>query len=105
MDHVGLERSYFSKIFHKFTGTTAQNYLLNVRIQRSKLLLERTDYTVREICSYVGMKDEYYFSRAFKRSVGLSPPNTARTSGRTLHLPPPHPLKIGMQRYCLLNFL
>ena len=73
VDHVGLERSYFSKIFHKFTGTTAQNYLLNLRIQRSKLLLERTDYTVREICSYVGMKDEYYFSRAFKRSVGLSP--------------------------------
>ena len=73
VEHVGLERSYFSKIFHKFTGTTAQNYLLDLRIQRSKLLLERTDYTVREICSYVGMKDEYYFSRAFKRSVGLSP--------------------------------
>lgn len=73
VEHVGLERSYFSKIFHQFTGMTAQNYLLHVRIQRSRLLLERTDYTVREICSYVGMKDEYYFSRAFKRSVGLSP--------------------------------
>lgn len=73
VEHVGLERSYFSKIFHRQTGVTAQNYILNVRIQRSKLLLERTDYTVKEIASYVGMKDEYYFSRAFKQAVGVSP--------------------------------
>lgn len=79
VEHVGLERSYFSKIFHKYTGMTAQNYILNIRISRSKLLLERTDYTIKEICSYVGMKDEYYFSRAFKQSVGVSPSQYRRS--------------------------
>lgn len=79
VEHVGLERSYFSKIFHKYTGMTAQNYILNIRITRSKLLLERTDYTIKEVCSYVGMKDEYYFSRAFKQSVGLSPSQYRRS--------------------------
>lgn len=73
VEHVGLERSYFSKIFRKYTGITTQKYLLNIRITRSRLLLERTEYTVKEICSYVGMRDEYYFSRAFKQSVGISP--------------------------------
>lgn len=72
-EHVGLERSYFSKIFRLYTGTTAQRYILNVRLRRSKLLLERTNYTLKEISSYVGMNDEYYFSRAFKLEYQLSP--------------------------------
>lgn len=72
-DYVGLERSYFSKIFHKYTGTTAQKYLMHERIQHSCQLLERTSYTLKQISSYVGIKDEYYFSRVFKSETGMSP--------------------------------
>lgn len=71
--YVGLERSYFSKIFHKYTGITAQKYLLQERLQHSRQLLERTSYTLKEISSYVGIKDEYYFSRVFKMETGMSP--------------------------------
>lgn len=73
VDHVGLERSYFSKIFHKYTGITAQKYILSIRIAQSRLLLEKSSYSIKEISSYVGINDEYYFSRAFKKSLGLSP--------------------------------
>lgn len=73
VDFVGLERSYFSKIFHKYTGKTAQEYLLGVRIDQSKLLLEQTSYSAKEISSFVGFTDECYFSRAFRKMVGVSP--------------------------------
>ena len=70
---VGLERSYFSKIFHRYTGMTAQNYLRSVRIGQSKLLLEHTTYSIKEIASFVGFQDESYFSRVFKEVEGTSP--------------------------------
>lgn len=70
---VGLERSYFSKIFHKHTGKTVQEYLLEVRLQQAKLLLAQTTYSIKEIGSFIGFSDECYFSRAFKRSTGVSP--------------------------------
>lgn len=72
-DFVGLERSYFSKIFHKHTGKTVQEYLLEVRLQQAKLLLAQTTYSVKEISSFIGFSDECYFSRAFKRVTGVSP--------------------------------
>lgn len=84
--HVGLERSYLSKIFSQCTGTTIQKYLLNVRIQRSKFLLEQTDYSIKEISFSVGMTDEYYFSRVFRQTVGI-PPTRYRSNAKT-HLSP-----------------
>ena len=72
-DYIGLERTYFSKIFHKYIGITAQKYLLRERISHSKYLLERTSYTLKEISAYIGIQDEYYFSRVFKSETGLSP--------------------------------
>lgn len=73
VDFVGLERSYFSKIFHRYTGKTCQEYLLEVRIGQSRLLLEQTVYSAKEISSFVGFTDECYFSRAFRRMNGMSP--------------------------------
>lgn len=84
--HVGLERSYLSKIFHQCTGKTLQNYLLDVRIHRSKFLLERTNYTIKEISYSVGITDEYYFSRIFRQVVGV-PPSQYRIQSKT-HLSP-----------------
>lgn len=71
--HVGLERSYLSKIFHQHTGDTIQHYLLDVRIQRSRFLLQQTDYTIKEISYSVGITDEYYFSRIFRQATGIPP--------------------------------
>lgn len=73
VDFVGLERSYFSKIFHRYTGKTAQEYILCVRIEQSKLLLDQTNYSAKEISSFVGFADECYFSRAFRKIEGMSP--------------------------------
>lgn len=72
-NYVGLERSYFSKIFHRITGYTTQNFILETRIRHSRQLLETTNYNISKISYYVGITDVYYFSRAFKKIVGTSP--------------------------------
>ncbi len=72
-EYVGLERSYLSKIFHLYTGSTIQQYITETRISQAKVLLADTDYSIREISSYVGFQDEYYFSRIFKKIEGMPP--------------------------------
>lgn len=78
---VNLERTYFSKIFHQVEGVAPQEYLLNYRVDSAKRLLADTDYNVREVGALVGIPDAYYFSRIFKRRIGLSPAQYRRSRG------------------------
>lgn len=59
--------------FRRVTGVTPSQYLRRYRIEQAKHLLGETDAPVREIADAVGFTDSYYFSRAFRRSEGLSP--------------------------------
>jgi len=71
--YVGLERTYFSKLFHKCTGISPQNYIMKYRIEKSIQLLKTTDMNISEVCECVGIKENYYFSRVFKSITGSSP--------------------------------
>ena len=64
---------YFSKLFKKRTGSTFIEYLTNVRIDKAKELLRNTNKSIKEICLDVGYADANYFSRAFKKNVGVTP--------------------------------
>lgn len=68
-----LDRTYLAKIFRKYKGLSISEYISKVRINHAKTLLERTDYTSKEISAYVGFKDECYFSRVFKKTTGMKP--------------------------------
>ena len=64
---------YFSKLFKKRTGSNFIEYLTNVRIERAKELLRNTNKSMKEICLEVGYSDANYFSRTFKKNVGVTP--------------------------------
>jgi len=72
-DHLGLERTYFSKLFAQVIGMPPQAYLQKYRIEQSLRLLGETQLSIEEIGRSVGMEDAFYYSRAFKRSVGVPP--------------------------------
>ena len=69
---VGLERTYFSVLFHETTGSTPHAYLNSVRIERACVLMRDTDAPMSEIAAAVGL-EATAFSRMFKREVGESP--------------------------------
>ncbi|MBR2187864.1 MAG: response regulator [Eubacterium sp.] len=71
--HVGLNPSYFSALFKREEEVGFVEYVTGVRIQRAKELLMDRERKVLEIAQSVGYQDEKYFSRAFRKNVGLSP--------------------------------
>lgn len=70
---VNISPYYFSKIFKDNTGENFIEYLTNIRIDKAKELLGTTEYSMKEICSMVGYSDPNYFSRTFKKNVGITP--------------------------------
>ncbi|WP_025116924.1 AraC family transcriptional regulator [Lysinibacillus fusiformis] len=69
----GLSSSYFGEAFKRAFGQSATDYLTELRIGHAKQLLRDTDLLLREIARKVGYSDEFYFSRKFKKEVGVSP--------------------------------
>lgn len=64
---------YFSRLFRRFAGTTAERYLASLRANHAARLLQQSGLTVKEAGLSVGFKDPYHFSRLFKRIHGVSP--------------------------------
>lgn len=69
---VNISPSYLESIFKNATGKSPISYLIDVRIGKSKDLLN-DGYTVSEASSMVGFNDIFYFSKCFKKYVGISP--------------------------------
>lgn len=64
---------YLSKLFKKKIEKTFIEYLTSVRIEKAKELLLNSTKSMKEICIEVGYSDANYFSRTFKKNVGVSP--------------------------------
>jgi two-component system response regulator YesN len=71
--HLNLSPYYFSKLFKSETGTTFVEYLTNLRMERAQELLKDESLSIKEICAAVGYADPNYFSRTFKKNVGVTP--------------------------------
>ncbi len=68
-----LSRSYFSICFGKIVGIPFNEYLRNVRLDKAKEYLWKTSKSISEVANIVGYEDEKYFSKVFKKIVGISP--------------------------------
>ena len=67
--------SHYSDLFKKKTGVPPMHYFNQLKIQKSCQYLYFTNLTIKEIGFKVGFDDPYYFSRMFKKLMGLSPVN------------------------------
>lgn len=65
---------YISKIFKLVTGDTPIRYLINIRLDKAKELIEKgSDLSIKEVADRVGYDDAYHFSKLFKKRFGVSP--------------------------------
>ncbi|WP_077616993.1 response regulator [Bacillus sinesaloumensis] len=71
-EQVGISSYYLSKLFKERFQHTIIEYLTNIRLEKAKeLLLSRV--SLKEIALSIGYKDPNYFSRVFKKELGMSP--------------------------------
>ncbi|SEK96479.1 AraC-like ligand binding domain-containing protein [Carnobacterium iners] len=72
--HYFLSSTNLSRIFKEETGDSPINYLIKVRLEQAKLLLDtKTNMSIKEISKLVGYNDALYFSKLFKKHYGQSP--------------------------------
>ncbi|MFD0712876.1 response regulator [Paenibacillus sp. GCM10027626] len=64
---------YLSFLFKQVKGMNVTDYLTQVRLDRAKELLRGASVKTYEIARLVGYQDEKYFSRLFKKKVGMTP--------------------------------
>lgn len=70
---INLSQGYLSALFKTIFGVPFQDYLVSMRLERSKILLLSNSYKVYEIAEKVGFDDPNYFSTSFRKHFGLSP--------------------------------
>ena len=71
--HAQLSKSHFSRLFKDQTGHSPVDYFIYLKMQHACSMLVLTRLTVGEIGQAVGYADAYYFSRLFKKVIGVSP--------------------------------
>lgn len=76
-EHFNFHPVYINRLLVKYTGTSLHQYLIDYRISMAIGLLQNSSKSVTEIAYEVGFKDINYFSKYFKKTVGLSPKNYA----------------------------
>lgn len=71
MEH--MSGTSLRNIFKKHTGVSPNEYIITQRISAACRLLAQTEQSISEIAALVGYHDQYYFSKIFKKKLGVSP--------------------------------
>ena len=69
----GLSVSHFSRAFRKSIGLSPHTWLIQMRVESAKSMLQKRDASLFTIARVCGFADQSHFARVFKRRVGLSP--------------------------------
>lgn len=71
--HAGLSVSHFSELFRSQTGQSPMAFFIHLKIRHACRMLDLSRETVKSIAFRTGYRDQYYFSRVFKKVMGISP--------------------------------
>lgn len=69
----GISPGYLSTLFKREVGQTLTDYVNSHRMEQAVRLLRSGTLQVQTVAQYCGIPDVNYFSKLFKRYVGLSP--------------------------------
>ncbi|MCQ2802546.1 MAG: AraC family transcriptional regulator [Bacilli bacterium] len=68
-----ISEFYGSRLFKQYIGTTPVSYIISKRMREAQNMLGNTNETITSIAYKLGYKDIYYFTKIFKKEVGVSP--------------------------------
>lgn len=71
--HCGMSATHFSRVFTQTSATNFNEFVRRTRVRKAVEMLADPGTTMKAICYGVGFNDESYFSRTFRRYVGMTP--------------------------------
>ncbi len=71
--NASMSVSHYTKKFREATGTSPLSYLINLRLEKARGLLEETDLPVAEIAVQCGFCDSNYMIKHFRLRHGITP--------------------------------
>lgn len=89
----GMSPSQFSRAFKQEYGLTFQDFLLRYRVQQACKFLAAPVANIADVAYNVGFSDPSYFTRIFKRFVGVAPSEYAAANDDSLVTPE----EVGLQ--------
>jgi AraC family transcriptional regulator len=75
---VDLSPAHFARAFKETLGRAPHQYLLMLRLERARRLLETAHAGLSDIAQRTGFADQAHFTRLFKRAFGVTPGALAR---------------------------
>ncbi len=82
-DEACLSPFHFSRAFHNTTGLSPFQYVTERRIEKARAALMSSDRSLSQISADVGFATQASFTRAFKRSAGVTPGQFREAYGRS----------------------
>lgn len=77
--YLGMNRTYFCLFFKRHYGKGFADYLNDLRVDKAASMLLQGDRQISEIAKECGFKTAAYFTRAFRRSRGMTPGEYRKT--------------------------
>jgi transcriptional regulator GlxA family with amidase domain len=72
-DRMGMSVRNFERVFTREVGTTPSQYVLQMRVEAARRLLERTENGLKQVASHAGFGSVDVMRRAFVRLLGTTP--------------------------------
>ncbi len=72
-ESIGLSPAYLSRLFHKETGKTVKEYILDKRIETACNMLMYSEYDAADIGEFLAFSSHSHFIEAFKKRMNMTP--------------------------------
>lgn len=69
----GMSESYLSRIFKNETGMNLIGFINDRKMKKAKELLEDESFMIKDVAAQVGIDDQFYFNKVFKKIYGIAP--------------------------------
>lgn len=70
---TGVSASHFSRLFLTRIGHSPIDYFIQLKVQRACRLLDNSGWMIADVARELGFDDQFYFSRVFRKVMGMSP--------------------------------
>ncbi len=82
-ESFGYSAKHIGRVFKAKTGITIHEYINDERLEKAKMLLRDTNYSITDVSSKSGFNNLTYFNRIFKKKFGLTPREFRKQTSNT----------------------